>query len=128
MIALDEIDPRFRVAGLPKTLTAYDVEKWNMSRVGDIINGPRMTYEVVYVRPREGQVPNSQASPSPNESPSLAASQSEDYDTITAQMPISNDAGQTSSLEDVTSAPPPAHDSGDEVRRYLETCGKDHSD
>lgn len=49
MIAVDELDPDYRVVGAPSTLTAFDIEDGNMARVGDHVDPPKNFYRVDYI-------------------------------------------------------------------------------
>ena len=97
MIALDEIDPRFRLVDVPTTLNAEDIERWSMGRVGDTIDGPRATYEIVYVGYQQGQAFGVRAQPSIDDTPSVPTSQSGDYDLSSGETSVNSDHGTGSS-------------------------------
>ena len=46
LIAIDEINPVFCIHGLPTSLTANDIEEWNMARCGDEINRAKNYYRM----------------------------------------------------------------------------------
>ncbi|KAL9131283.1 MAG: hypothetical protein Q9217_000771 [Psora testacea] len=48
LIALDEISPTVRIHGVPSSLTADNIEKWNMARCGDQIDRPQKYYRIEF--------------------------------------------------------------------------------
>ena len=46
LIAIDEINPMFHIRGVPTSLTADDIEEWNMARCGDQIDRPKNYYRL----------------------------------------------------------------------------------
>ena len=46
LIAIDEINPMFRIHGVPVSLTADDIEEWRMARCGDQIDRPKNYYRM----------------------------------------------------------------------------------
>lgn len=48
LIALDEIHADYHIAGVSKTLTTEEIEKWNMARVGDLVDHPNFYYHITF--------------------------------------------------------------------------------
>ena len=48
LIAIDEINPMFHILGVPNSLTAGNIEEWNMARCGDQIDRPQNYYRIEF--------------------------------------------------------------------------------
>ena len=46
LIAIDELPPIIRIHGVPLSLAAADIEEWDMSRCGDVIDRAKNVYRI----------------------------------------------------------------------------------
>ena len=71
LIALDEIHADYHIAGVSKALTTEEIEKWNMARVGDLVDHPNFYYHVTF-RDKPPQDPSQSINPSTTRVSTLA--------------------------------------------------------
>ena len=50
LIALDELHADYEISGVPGTLKTEEIEKWNMARVGDLVDHPNFCYHVTFLK------------------------------------------------------------------------------
>ena len=48
LIAVDELPPFMRIQGVPLSLAAADIEEWDMSRCGDVIDRAKKQYRIEF--------------------------------------------------------------------------------
>ncbi|KAG8529453.1 uncharacterized protein KY384_006090 [Bacidia gigantensis] len=46
LIAVDEINPMLRLHGVPRALAIDEIDKWNLARVGDLVDRPGQYYSI----------------------------------------------------------------------------------